>query len=104
MTTQEERSEQRRVWQERIADQKQSGQTIRAFCKERGVSAAQFYYWRQRLTQAAGPVKFALVEGRPGSACGSGIEIELTTGERLRLAAEVTTLRVVLGVLREARR
>ena len=68
------------------------------------MSAAQFYYWRQRLTQAARPVRFALVEEGPGSPSGGGIEIELTTGERLRLAAEAATLRVVLGALREARR
>ena len=103
MTTQEGRAEQRRVWQERIGEQKQSGQTIRAFCEERGLSAAQFYYWRQRLRPAARPVRFALVEGGSDGLCGRAIEIELSTGERLRLAAEAATLRVVLGVLREAR-
>ena len=46
MTTQEERLERRKLWDELIADQQQSGKSISAFCRERGQKAHLFYYWR----------------------------------------------------------
>jgi hypothetical protein len=49
-------------------------------------------------------VTFALVEAkRPVTVIPAMIEVALSSGERLRIPCEAAALRVVLGVLREAR-
>ena len=108
MTTQEERAERRKLWGEWIAEQKQSGKSVSAFCRERGQKAHLFYYWRQRLTSDPArekTVRFALVEASSGLPVGERIEIALDSGEKVRIApgADAATLRMVLAVLREAR-
>lgn len=95
---QAERSQQ---WRKRIAQQAESKQTIRAFCRERGIDEHSFYIWRQRLREQ--PASFALVETRstaPASA-GQTIEVLLAGGDRLRIPSEAATLRLVLNALRE---
>jgi hypothetical protein len=73
---------------------------VRVFCKERGLSEASFYGWRQRLQRKDKPVTFALVETK-AVATGADIEVVLTSGDRLRIGHDATTLRMVLSVLRE---
>ena len=58
--------EQRQVWGQRIAQQQSSGESIRAFCRGRGLKEHAFYGWRQRL-RAEQPVTFALVETKPAA-------------------------------------
>ena len=36
-------------WVRLIAEQGESGGTVGAFCRERGLAASQFYTWRKRL-------------------------------------------------------
>ena len=105
MNTQEKRAEQRQLWRELIAEQKESGKSIRAFCQERGQKEHLFYFWRQRLAPPEKAVRFALVETNGGLPVRETIEILLNSGEKLRIApgADAATLRMVLGVLREAR-
>jgi hypothetical protein len=100
--TQEERQQ---WWRQLVAQQEQSGLSIRAFCQQHRTSEHSFYQWRKRLA-ARLPVKFALVEtdrSTPGRA--AAMELTLATGERLRIepGADAATLRVVLSVLRESR-
>lgn len=38
-----------RRWRELIEDQNGSGLTVVAFCKERGVPASSFHYWKREL-------------------------------------------------------
>ena len=92
-------SERRGQWQARIAEQERSGQTIRQFCRDRGISEFSFYGWRKRLSQS-GPVSFALVETTQAKES-SMLELVLCSGDRLRLPADPSTLRTVLTVLRE---
>lgn len=40
-------------WTELVAEQGASGLGVTAFCRERGVPAAQLFAWRKRLRQAA---------------------------------------------------
>jgi transposase-like protein len=103
-----EKQERYRLWRERIADQQQSGKSIRAFCRERGQKAHLFYYWRRRLTSDLAPektVRFALVETNTGLPQRERIELRLETGEKLGIwpGADAATLRMVLAGLREAR-
>jgi transposase-like protein len=91
-------------WRERLAEHERSGLSVKQFCQERGITQWSFYAWRKRLREQ-GTVRFALVErGRIGQeqAPSSGLELILTTGERLRIGADVdcATLRAVLDVLR----
>jgi transposase-like protein len=41
----------RRYWRELVERWRQSGQSVRAFCRSGGVKEAAFYWWRQRLAQ-----------------------------------------------------
>lgn len=99
--TQESRRE---FWRRLVAEQQQSGLSVRAICRQRGASHS-FYQWRKRLA-AQLPMKFALVQadgGTPRKA--ERIEVVLVTGDWLRIAPgfDAATLRAVLGVLREPR-
>src|ERR1041385_3054887 len=90
-------------WRERIAEQEQSGLSVKQFCKGRGLAECSFYAWRKRLRKKE-PVRFALVERATLQEFGNEapLELVLTTGERLRIGAgvDVATLRTVLDVLR----
>lgn len=91
-------------WRERFAEHSRSGLTVKQFCRERGIPQWSFYAWRKRLRQE-GTVRFALVERgrvRQEPASESGLELVLTTGERLRIGVGVdgATLRTVLEALR----
>ncbi len=92
--------ERRELWRKRVAQQESSGQSIRAFCRERGLSEPAFYAWRQRL-RTGNPVTFALVEAKPATEEATRIELMLARGERLRIPTDAATLRLVLAVLRE---
>ncbi len=82
-----------------IAEQEKSGQSIRVYCQERGISEYGFYSWRQRLRKEV-PVTFALVETKPTPEP-TLIDIVLASGDRLRIPGEAAALRMVLSVLRE---
>ena len=91
-------------WRERVAAHERSGLSVKQFCKQQEITEQTFYVWRKRLRNQA-PMRFALVEAgvaRPQVPAESGLELVLTTGERLRIGAGVdpTTLRKVLEALR----
>ena len=95
------KTEQRREqWRERITQQESSGQSIRAYCRGRGLAEHAFYGWRQRLRKENTAVRFALVETRPAEESPMPIEVILASGDRLRIPHDATTLKLVLGVLR----
>ena len=94
----------REFWRQLIAKQQQSGVSVRALCQEQGLSEYSFYQWRKRLSQQL-PVKFALVETDQAARLhAEGVEVILTSGERLRITpgVDAATLRLVLTVLRQA--
>ncbi len=106
MKKREAEAERRKFWAELIARHAQSGKTVEAFCQENGVGSPLFYTWRKRLAAEGKPLAFALVEPAGlGSKRGEPMELILTSGDRLRIGAgaDVATLRLVLGVLRQAR-
>jgi len=74
-------------WRGLAAEQKQSGESVAAFCRERGVPASQFFAWKRRLREAEA-AKFVAVEVAP-------------TGETRRRAAieqsDVIEVRLVRG-------
>ena len=42
-------SDRERIWRERIAGWKRSGQTVRAYCATHGLREPSFYHWRRTL-------------------------------------------------------
>ena len=105
-------------WRQLIAEAVRSGRSIRAYCRERGVTEGQLYAWRRRLNgagqgaaqrraQAAVPdATFALIQ-EPGATPepAAGVELVWADGRRLRIGpgADAATLRTVLAVLEPAR-
>lgn len=99
----EQQNKRHEHWRKIIAEQRNGGQSIAAFCRQRGISEPQFYGWRRRVSAAATPVKFALVETGAAARGASAVELSLSGGERIRVmpGADAATLRMVLAVLRE---
>ena|SRR6266404_2103806 len=98
--TREERCE---FWRKLVAQQQQSGLSVRDFCQQHRTSEYSFYQWRRRLAQKV-PVKFALVDASPSPrGRAEAVEVILSSGERLHITpgVDVATLRLVLSVLRE---
>lgn len=93
-------AEHREAWRQRIAEQEQGGDSIRAYCKQHGFGEHSFYSWRQRL-RVEQPVGFALLETRQArSKEPQAIELVLAEGDRLRIPCGEAALRMVLQVLR----
>ena len=97
-TKQEQR---RKEWRQRVGEQESSGQSILAYCRERGLKAHAFYGWRRRLRKQNSPVRFALVETKCAAETVPPIELMLPNGDRLRVPNDAATLKMVLAVLRE---
>ena len=91
-------------WRKVIGEQSGSGQSVTTFCRGKGISDASFYTWRKGLSEEA-PLKFALLETGANGNGAPGLELALTSGERLHIAsgADASTLRMVLSVLHERR-
>jgi hypothetical protein len=71
-------------WSGLIAEQGQSGETVEAFCRERGLTTSMFYTWRKRLRGSAAErfleVQVAKPAARPTPAKRGAIEIRLAEG------------------------
>jgi hypothetical protein len=70
-----------------VSEQGASGQSVAAFCRERGLPASQFFAWKKRLHQAAAePFVEVQVVGAPAqsaTAPSRAIEIRLPGGRRV---------------------
>ena len=90
-------------WRDVIQQQAVSGQSVSAFCAERGLTEQSLYSWKKRLSDQV-PVSFALVTtDRSDRSPGAPLELELSVGCRLRIpdGVDAATLRTVLTILRE---
>jgi hypothetical protein len=94
-------SERQEHWRAVIAEQEASGRPTRDFCRERNLTEASFYWWRQRLRKEK-PISFALVETKPAAPAGQ-FELTLRSGEVLHIPADVQSLLLVFEALRAAR-
>jgi transposase-like protein len=91
----------RKYWSKLISEQEASGQAVRQFCRGRRIGEHSFYQWRKRFRDQA-PVRFALLETRRADGNEPALELELTSGERLRIGrgVDAATLRMVLEAVR----
>jgi hypothetical protein len=84
-----------------VTAQGRSGQSVAAFCRERGLSAPHFFAWKKRLSEAAAAAFVAVRVAEPAAAVTSrAIEIRLG-GRRVLVEPgfEAAHLRAVLAVL-----
>ena len=89
-------------WAKTVAEQEESGLSVPAFCREKGVCAGSFYHWRRRLRTADEPVRFARVESKPARDCAAPLELVFPGGERLCICrgVDAATLQMVMAALR----
>jgi hypothetical protein len=94
-------------WRELVWEQSQSGQTVRAFCVERGLRDSLFYDWKKRLREG-GAAKFVEVnvkssseQRKPAPEHYPAIEIRLNNGRSLWVEPgfDASHLRSLLAVL-----
>ena len=93
-------------WRNLVSEQGRSGQSVAAFCRERGLPNAYFFYWKKRLRQAATPqfvaVQIANAKQAPArAALSTTIEVRLSHGRGLVVAPnfDADHLRALLAVL-----
>ena len=71
-------------WIRLVAEQGESGETVEAFCRERGLTTSQFYTWRKRLRGSIAErfleVQVAKAVARPAPSQRGAIEIRLGEG------------------------
>ena len=83
--------EKERYWVELLSRQACSGLSVRAFCREEGLTESALYAWRraigQRDGQAAKASSFVPVVVTDRTSSDSSIAIELVSGHTLRLPA-----------------
>jgi hypothetical protein len=105
--TMKQRSEQAvSKWRNLISEQGRSGQSVAAFCRERGLLKHQFFYWKQRLLETAAPqfvaVQIANAKQAPArAALSTSIEVRLSHGRSLLVGPnfDADHLRALLAVL-----
>jgi transposase-like protein len=92
-------------WRGLVSEQAGSGQTVAAFCRQRGLPASQFFAWKRRLRQTAaeGFVEVQLVCAAPRRTPGYGraIEVRLSGGHSILVEPgfEADHLRAVVAAL-----
>src|SRR6266567_8487373 len=76
-------------WRGLVSEQSQSGQTVKAFCHDRGLRDSHFYDWKKRLREGEAvqfvevKVKESVEQRKPAPEHYSAIEIRLNKGRRL---------------------
>ena len=81
------------MWAERIAECRGSGKSVRAWCKENGISEKTYYYWQRRLYQqmvcTAEAVSFAKIP--------QGIQTGQCSGATAKIILSGATIEVYSG-------
>lgn len=58
------------AWESRLARHAVSGMSVGEFCRREGVSAANYYVWKRKLTAGPKSASHAGGDGRRGTRCG----------------------------------
>jgi hypothetical protein len=72
-------------WRRLISEQKRSGESVAAFCRERNLHASHFYWWKKRLREdlAARFVEVQVAESSANVVGDLRIEVRLQNGRSL---------------------
>jgi len=100
-------TEHRAKWRELVSEQLSSGQTVAAFCRDRGIRASQFYDWKKRVRESEAAkfvevrVKESSEQRKPAPERSPAIAICLTKGRSLLVEPgfDASNLRALLAVL-----
>jgi hypothetical protein len=107
----QQKSEQLAKWRGLVSEQGESGQTVRAFCHDRGLRDSLFYDWKKRLREAEAvqflevavkdSVKKSIEDRKPAPERFPAIEIRLSNGRRLSVEPgfDSNHLRALLSIL-----
>jgi hypothetical protein len=99
------RAEEWAKWRRLVSEQIASGQTVAAFCRDRGIRDWKFYDWKKRVREAEAakfiPVEVAPVAEQVPAAAGRAIEVRLPRGRSLVIEPgfDAGHLRALLSVL-----
>ena len=93
-------------WRGLVSEQSQSGQTVSAFCRDRGLRDSLFYDWKKRIREVEA-AKFVEVKVKDSSEQKKpvpkhpAIEVRLSTGRSLLVEPgfDASHLRALLAVL-----
>jgi len=94
-------------WRGVVSEQSQSGQTVAAFCRDRGIRDSQFYDWKKRVREGEA-TKFVEVKLKepseqrtPAPERYPAIEIRLSRGRSVLVEPgfDASHLRALLAVL-----
>jgi transposase-like protein len=85
------------IWEQRLKEYEQSGQTIAAWCKHNNIKRNQFFYWRRKLRpkkKQESQIKWIAASHNPAQASGINvtlgqIKIEITPGFDPKLLKEI---------------
>ncbi len=100
-------TEHRARWRGLVLEQLSSGQTVAAFCRDRGIRASQFYDWKKQIHEGEA-VKFVEVkvkesseQRKPATEHYPAIAIRLNNGRSLLVEPrfDASHLRALLAVL-----
>jgi len=94
-------------WRGLVSEQLSSGQTVAAFCRDRGIRDSQFYDWKKRVREGEAAkfvevkVKDPSEQRKPSPERYPSIEIRLGKGRSLLVEAgfDANHLRALLAVL-----
>lgn len=94
------------LWAERIAACRNSGQSVKAWCKERGICEATYYKWQKKIftmAQAQRELQFAKVTPVMAEARDSRVAMCIQTGgivAEIHNGADPATVESVLRILK----
>jgi len=83
-------------WRQQIADWKQSGQRIRAFCRERNLTESQFHLWKRKLGVKSARTPAGRVKDRMPAFV--AVSVAGLRGSPITLKIHGATLRIEPGV------
>ena|SRR5436853_1417979 len=95
-------------WRELISEQARSGQTVTAFCRERGLCRPYFFVWKKRLGEDTTTqfLEVQLRETTPSAVRDTRVEIRLSNGRSLLVGRgfDAEHVRALLAVVEVRRR
>ena len=94
-------------WRGLVSEQSKSGQTVAAFCRDRGIRDSQFYAWKKRIRRGEAAefvevkVKASSEQRTPAPERYPAIEIRLSKGRSILVEPgfDASHLRALLAVL-----
>jgi len=95
-----------RKWRKLVREQARSGQTVLAFCRERGLCRPYFFTWKKRLQESAAAkfLEVQVTERTPSTVGDAGVEILLRNGRSLLVGRgfDAEHVRALLAVVETA--